>query len=464
MPQRENNIDRLPPQNLESEVAVLGAMLQDIGATAKVIEFFGDDGKWCFYKSEHQKVYDTIVVLFEKSDPADVATVSHELMRNGELDAMGGRYFISGLVDSVPSAANVLFHANTVLEKAILRRMVAIGIEITEDSFDPLISSHDVIDRAEQRIFKLSVRGLRNGFVPVNPVLNETFTVIDRNHKNPGAVIGIPTGFIALDMKLGGLQRSDLIIIAGRPSMGKTTLALNIARNAAVDHKIGVGFFSLEMARWQLGMRLVCAEARVDSHLARIGKLSHSEMSRLAASVNKLNEVPIFIDDSPALTATEIRAKARRLVMEKSVGLFIVDYLQIMRHPESENRNVAIGFSTQALKALAKELDVSVVVLSQLSRKVEDRGDGRPILSDLRESGAIEQDADVVLFPFAPDGQGVIIIGKQRNGPTGDVPIMFLKDYVMFADLAKGYENASTGSDKRYEKEAQPNPEQGLPF
>lgn len=470
MPHEEKNInifiDRLPPQDLNAEVAVLGSMMQDILAVTRAIEILGvgDDGALCFYKSEHQKIYKAISVIFDKSNPVDVLTVGKELNRTNDLDAIGGNYYLTELIARVPSAANIAFHANTVLEKAKLRLAVGIGVEITEDAFNVQASSDEVIDRAEQKLFKLSTRSLRNGFVPINPVLAESFEIIDKNHQKPGSVVGVPTGFTELDDMLGGLQRSDLIIVAGRPSMGKTAFALNITRNAAIDHKVGVGFFSLEMARWQLGIRLICSEARVNSHLARSGKLSARDMASLAQAVSKINEAPIFIDDSPALTAMEIRAKARRLASEKNVGLFIVDYLQNMRHPESENRNVAIGHSTQALKALAKELNVPVVVLSQLSRKVEGRDDGRPILSDLRESGAIEQDADVVLFPFAPNGAGIIIIGKQRNGPTDDVPIMFLKDYVMFANLAKGRENAGSANNNRYEHVPARDREPDLPF
>ncbi len=452
-PHDENNIDRLPPHDLNAEVAVLGAMLQDVMAISKVIEVIGDDGSWCFYKSDHEKIYNAVVTLFAKNSPVDTLTIGAELKCREQLDVIGGNYYLMELVARVPSSANVEYYARIVLEKAVRRIAAGIGVEITNDAFDDRLSSNETIDRAEQRLFKLSMRRIRAGFMPINPVMAESFEIIDRNHKNPGSVIGVPTGFTDLDGVLGGLQPSDLIIVAGRPSMGKTAMALNMARNAAVEHSIGVGFFSLEMAKWQLGMRLICSEARVNSYLARTGKLSRDDIERLVHAVTRINDVPLFIDDSPALTALEIRAKARRLMAEKKVGLFIVDYLQIMRHPDSENRNIAIGYSTAALKAMAKELNVPVVALSQLSRKSEGRDDGRPILSDLRESGAIEQDADVVLFPFAPDGPGVIIVGKQRNGPAGiDVPINFLKDYVMFANLSKGRENVQPGRN-RYEHE-----------
>jgi replicative DNA helicase len=452
-------IDRLPPQDLNAEIYVLGAMLQDDVAAAKAIEFFGEDGETCFYKTDHQEIYNAIVAVFDSSQKIDVLTVGRELERRGELDKIGGNYFLTGLVERTPSAANIIAHARVVLEKSTLRMLAGAGVETTTDAFDVTASSDAVIDRAEQRLLKLAARKLRNGFVSVNPVLQEAFNVIDASCKNPNSVIGVPTGLIELDKATNGLQKSDLIIIAGRPSTGKTALALNITRNAAIDHKVGVGFFSLEMARWQLGIRLICTESRVDSHRARGGKITPAEMMRMASAVGKIDNASIFIDDSPSLSATEIRAKARRLSAEKNIGLIVVDYLQIMRHSDGENRNISIGYTTQSLKALAKELDIPVVILSQLSRNVENRSTPRPILADLRESGAIEQDADVVLFPFAPEGEGVIIIGKQRNGPTIDVPVLFQKEFTRFVDLSpRGDINAGSN---RYERE----PERAdLPF
>ncbi|MGH7454104.1 MAG: replicative DNA helicase, partial [bacterium] len=305
----------------------------------------------------------------------------------------------------------------------------------------------DILDKAEQRIFSLSERRLRRGFEFINPILHKTFDTIESYHHRRGSVTGVASGFNDLDEMTSGFQNSDLIIVAGRPSMGKTAFCLNMARNAAVDHKIGVGIFSLEMANYQLALRLLCSEARVNSHAVRTGKLPREQFSKLALAVGKLAEAPIYIDDTPALTVMEIRAKARRLVAEKKVGLFIVDYLQLVRGPRtSESRQIEISMISQSLKALAKELDVPVIALSQLSRAVEQRGgDRRPILSDLRESGAIEQDADVVLFIYRPEvydrvefeGISEIIIGKQRNGPTGTIKVMFLKDYVLFANLEK---------------------------
>jgi len=456
MPRKENNaasgnvvppdqiIDRLPPQDLNAEVAVLGAMLQESNAASRAFELLED---WCFYKSGHQHVYQAMSALFEHNEPLDVLTVGAELQRRGQLDAVGGNYYLTELVARVPSAANIEYHARIVLEKAILRRLIGVATEIANEAFEEQDRVDDILDKAEQRIFSLSERRLRRGFEFINPILHKTFDTIESYHQRRGAVTGVPTGFTELDEMTSGLQKSELIIVAGRPSMGKTAFCLNMARNAAVDHNIGVGVFSLEMANYQLALRLLCSEARVNSHAVRTGRLPREQFSKLALAVGKLAEAPIYIDDSAALTVMEIRAKARRLVAEKKVGLFIVDYLQLVRGPRNvESRQIEISMISQSLKALAKELDVPVIALSQLSRAVEQRGgDRRPILSDLRESGAIEQDADVVMFIYRPEvydrvefeGVSEIIIGKQRNGPIGTAKVMFLKDYVLFTNLAK---------------------------
>ncbi|MGH7496205.1 MAG: replicative DNA helicase [bacterium] len=435
-------IDRLPPQDLHAERAVLGAMLQESGAVSKAFEILED---WAFYTSNHQKIFQAMQVLFEHNHPIDVLTAAAQLQRMQALDAVGGNYYLTELVAGVPSAANVEYHARIVLEKALLRRLIGVSTEISAEAFECKEPVEELLDKAEQRIFALSERGLRRGFESINPVLHKTFEQIESYHKRGGGVTGVATGFKDLDEITSGLQPSDLIIVAGRPSMGKTAFCLNIARNVAVDAKVGVGIFSLEMANYQLAMRMLCSEARVNSHLVRTGKLPREHFSRLVRGVGRLADAPLFIDDTPALSVMEIRAKARRLVAEKNVGLFIVDYLQLVRGPRTaESRQIEISMISQALKALAKELNAPVIALSQLSRAVEQRaGDKRPQLSDLRESGAIEQDADVVMFIYRPevyakelnDSTAEIIIGKQRNGPTGTVNLMFLKDYVLFANL-----------------------------
>jgi replicative DNA helicase len=437
-------IDRMPPQDVAAEMAVLGAMLIEREAVSKAFELLDETS---FYKTDHQRIFQAMQRLFERSEPIDTLTLSAELQKAGELEAVGGAYYLTELAARVPSAANVTYHARIVLEKSLLRKLISVSTAISAEAYEGAENVGDLLDRAEQQIFSLSERRLRRGFESISPILNKTFETIEGYHQRQGVVTGVATGFSKLDELTSGFQKSDLIIVAGRPSMGKTAFCLNIARNAAVDNGIGVGFFSLEMASYQLAMRLLCSEARVNAHSVRTGKLPKDQWSRLSMSVGKLANAPIYIDDAPAMTVMEIRAKARRLVAEKNVGLFVVDYLQLVRGPKSsESRQIEISMISQSLKALAKELDVPVIALSQLSRAVEQRGgDRRPILSDLRESGAIEQDADVVLFVYRPEvydrseieGLSEIIIGKQRNGPTGIVKLVFLKDFVLFKDAAE---------------------------
>ena len=451
IPDADQLIDRLPPQDLNAEKAVLGGMLQETNAVSKAIELLDDRS---FYLSTHQKIFQALMALFEGNHPIDVLTVATELQRQEALDTIGGNYYLTELVSSVPSAANVEYYSRIVLEKSILRRLIGIANEVIAEAFEAKEFVDDVLDRAEQRIFALSEKRLRKGFESIHPILHKTFETIESYHQRSGSVTGVTTGFADLDEITSGFQPSDLIIIAGRPSMGKTAFCLNIARNAAVDNKIGVGIFSLEMASYQLALRLVCSEAKVNSHMVRTGKLPKEQFSQLAHAVGRLAEAPVYIDDTPALSVMEIRAKARRLTAEKNIGMFIVDYLQLVRGPRnSESRQNEISAISQSLKALAKELDVPIVALSQLSRAVEQRaGDKRPQLSDLRESGAIEQDADVVMFIYRPvvytkelnDNSAEIIIGKQRNGPTGTVELVFHKDYVQFVDLAHSHSDMPT--------------------
>ena len=448
MAERRNNqqaiteaLDRMPPQDVAAEMAVLGAMLIEREAVSKAFELLDET---CFYKTDHQRIFLAMQKLFERSEPIDTLTLAAELQRHSDLDAVGGSYYLTELATRVPSAANVEYHARLVLEKAMLRKLITVATAISTEAYEGAENVGDLLDRAEQQIFSLSERRLRRGFESISPILTKTFETIEGYHQRQGVVTGVATGFNKLDELTSGFQKSDLIIVAGRPSMGKTALCLNIARNAAIDHSVGVGFFSLEMASYQLAMRLLCAEAKVNAHLVRTGKLPKDQWTRLSMSVGRLANAPFYIDDTPAMTVMEIRAKARRLVAEKKVGLLFVDYLQLVRGPRaSESRQIEISMISQSLKALAKELEVPVVALSQLSRAVEQRGgDRRPILSDLRESGAIEQDADVVLFVYRPEvydrseleGLSEIIIGKQRNGPTGIVKLSFIKDYVLFKD------------------------------
>jgi len=437
--------ERLPPQSIDAEMAVLGAILVEPTAVSKAIEILDPSA---FYRRAHQKIFAAAVSLFERNEPVDVVTVTEELKKNNELDEVGGAYYIAELARHTVSAANVEYHAKIVLEKSLARRLIEVANEVQQQAYEGHQDVYDLIDKAEQRIFALSERRLRRGFQAIDPLLHKTFETIEDYHARRGGVTGVPTGFKKLDELTSGFQRSDFIVIAGRPSMGKTAFALNIARNAAVDYGVPVGIFSLEMAGYQLTMRMLCSEAKVDSHLVRTGRLPNSEWPKLSLAVGNLASAPIYIDDTPAQTILEIRAKARRAKAEHNIGMIIIDYLQLVRGVgRVESRQIEISMISQSLKALAKELDIPVVALSQLSRAVEQRstGDRRPILSDLRESGAIEQDADVVIFIYRPEvygptekpGVAEIIVAKQRNGPTDIVELAFVKQYVLFADLAQ---------------------------
>ena len=439
----KESVDRVPPQAVDAEIAVLGAMLLQSEAASKVVDILDENS---FYKTAHKKIFRAAVVLFERNEPIDVVTLGNELEKRKELEEVGGAYYLTELVERNPSAANIEYHAKIVQEKALRRQLIEVSNEISGEAYSGKDDAPSIIDRAEQKIFRLSDSRLRQGFSPIGPVLHRTFETIESFHGRKGGVTGIPTGFTRLDELTAGLQNSELIVLAGRPSMGKTALALNMARNAAVENGIGVGIFSLEMAAYQLTLRMLCSEARVDQHKVRTGRLPNEEWVKLSTSVGQLAEAPVFIDDTPAISILEIRAKARRLKSEHNIGLVVIDYLQLVRGtPGVESRQIEISMISQSMKALAKELDVPVLALSQLSRAVETRGgERRPILSDLRESGAIEQDADVVMFIYRPEvygdeekrGIAEIIIGKQRSGPTATVELAFLKEWVLFSNLA----------------------------
>ena len=444
----EQNFDRIPPQSIEAEMSVLGSMLLDRDATGKAIEILGERD---FYKDSHQKIFQACINLYDRNEPVDLITLSTELSRKDQLEQVGGSYYLTELAESVPSAANVEYHAKIVLEKSLLRKLINVSSNIAAESYTAKEDVFDLIDRAEQSIFGLSERRLNKGFIEIDPILHDTFEEIEKLHEREGGVTGVPSGFERLDELTAGFHRSDFIVLAGRPSMGKTAIALTMARNASVEHKIPVGIFSLEMANYQLAMRMLCAEARVNSHLLRTGRLPMTEWPRLSLAVGNLAASQIFIDDSPSLGILELRAKARRLKVEKNLGLLIIDYLQLVQGPGyAENRQQEISAISRSLKALAKELDSPIIALSQLSRAVESRTDKRPMLSDLRESGAIEQDADLVLFIYRAEAYGVqfdeegnslegvaeLIIGKQRNGPTGTVKLAFIDDYARFENLS----------------------------
>lgn len=452
MATESNGAERVPPQAVEVEAAVLGAMLLDQEGISAVLEIIDDTA---FYRDAHRKIYNAIVALYERNEPTDLLTLTTELNKRQQLADVGGAFYLAGLVDNVSTAANIEYHAKIVFEKSMSRKLINASTQIAQRAYEATENAEDLLDEAEQMIFALSERKLSRGFTHLNPILHDTFENIERLHAHSSSVTGVATGFTKLDEMTAGFQPGDLIIIAARPSMGKTALCLNIARNASIDGKIGVGIFSLEMASHQLAQRMLCSEARVDSHLMRTGRLPGDAWSNLSIAVGSLAQAPIFIDETPAITVTEVRSRARRLISEHdNLGLLIIDYLQLMRGPrEAENRQQEISTISRNLKALAKELNIPIVALSQLSRAVESRGDGqkRPQLSDLRESGAIEQDADVVLFIYRPSRYGQveeheknraeIIIGKQRNGPTGTVELVFLDHYAAFENLETYHED-----------------------
>jgi len=439
----ERNTDlKAPPQSLEAEAAVLGSMLSSREAVSKSLQWLKPVH---FYKTSHQKIFSVMVELFNDNEQIDTISVSDKLKKNKILDSVGGAYFLTGLVESIPTTANVESYAKIVLEKSLLRQLIKVAQDLSNEAYDDHRRAEDILDRVEQSIFAITQTGLKGGFQPLDKILHESFEQLDSIAQKEGGVIGVPSGLTDLDDVTSGFHPSDLIIIAGRPSMGKTALALNIARNAAIDHKVGVGIFSLEMANSQLAMRLLCSEAKVDSHLVRTGKLPKGKWKNLSMNVGTLADAPIYLDDSPGISVLELRAKARRLKAEKNIGLIIVDYLQLMQGPPSESRQQEISNISRSLKALAKELDIPVIALSQLSRAVETRSDRKPVLSDLRESGAIEQDADVVIFLYRPfvyteeesdEGKVHIIIAKQRNGPVRTVMASFISRYTSFEDLS----------------------------
>ncbi len=432
----------IQPQALEAEQAVLGSMLSSKEAVARVLQWLNVDH---FYKDAHGKIFSVMTKLFNKNEPIDTISVIDRLKKNKDLDAVGGAYYITGLIESVPTASNVENYAKIVLEKSLLRKVIQLAHDVSKDAYDDQQDVDDILDKAERAIFNITQNRLKGGFRQIAPVLQETFEQLDKIAARKSDVIGVPSGLTDLDKLTSGFHDGELIIIAGRPGMGKTALALTMARNAAVAHKQGVGIFSLEMANHQLANRLLCAEARVDSHLVRTGNLPKKQWKNLSIHVGELAEAPIFLDDTPAITVLELRAKARRLMAESDIKMIVVDYLQLMQGPKGvESRQQEISVITRSLKALAKDLGIPIVALSQLSRAVESRQDKRPQLSDLRESGAIEQDADVVIFLYRPWvynkddddllGKAHIEVAKQRNGPTGSIDVTFIDSYARFED------------------------------
>jgi replicative DNA helicase len=444
-----NQINRLPPQNIEAEQSVLGSLLLDKDAVIKVADMLTADD---FYDEKHRIIYLAILKLYDERSSIDILTASNKLEEGASLEKIGGVSYLTTLVNAVPSAAHIVHYAQIVRRKGTLRRLINQATDIVALGYQENTDLETLLDQAEQKLFSVSQKYLKQNFVSINEILHETFDRLDELHREKGKLRGIPTGFNDLDNKLGGLQKSDLVILAARPSMGKTSLALDMVRNVAISSKHPVAIFSLEMSKDQLVDRLLAAEADVDLWKMRTGKLSDmgpdNDFERIGHALGRLSEAPIFIDDSGSLNIMELRTKARRLQAEHDIDLIILDYLQLMEGRSQENRVQEVSEISRSLKALARELNVPVVALSQLSRAVEQRGgDKRPQLSDLRESGSIEQDADVVMFIYRDEmytGKDSkkphiadILIRKHRNGPTGEIELFFDAEKTSFKNLAK---------------------------
>ncbi|HSF33226.1 MAG TPA: replicative DNA helicase [Candidatus Tectomicrobia bacterium] len=445
MQSSELALHKLPPQHIEAEQCVLGAILLENDALLKALEVLKPAH---FYRDAHRKIFEAILDLFERSEPIDLLTASESLRKRNQLDEIGGSTYLATLLEAVPTAANIRYHARIVREKAILRSLINVSTEVIAECYEHTEDVEDLLDRAERMIFEISEQRVNAAFVNLKELLKDSIRYTEQLYERHGLVTGLPSGFRDFDQITAGLQPSDLIIIAARPGMGKTSYALNIARNVAQrfhEAQQAVAVFSLEMSKEQLALRMLCAEAEIDSNNLRRGFIEKREWGRLVNAANDLSDLPIYIDDSPGISVLDIRAKARRLQAEHGLGLVIIDYLQLLRgRGRMENRQQEISEISRSLKALAKELKVPLMALSQLSRAVEQRGDRIPQLADLRESGAIEQDADLIVFIYRDEvynketkDQGIakIIVGKQRNGPTGEIALQFSKEYARFKDL-----------------------------
>ncbi|OIP50039.1 MAG: replicative DNA helicase [Deltaproteobacteria bacterium CG23_combo_of_CG06-09_8_20_14_all_60_8] len=437
---------RVPPQNLEAEQCVLGSILLQQGILVRAVEFLTPDD---FYRDAHKAIYAAMLGLFDKGEPQDIITVTNHLKDSGHLEGAGGPAYLATLTNIVPVASNIAFYAKIVRAKSILRRLISTTTEIAGRCYEEQDDIDGLLDETEQTIFEISRAKSDQAFLPMSTIINDTFKMVEKLFERKELITGVSTGYPEFDRKTAGLQPSDLIIIAGRPSMGKTALAMNIAQNAAIERKVPVGVFSLEMSCEQLGMRMLCSVSRVDAQRLRTGSLQEHDWPKLTRAAGILHEAPLFIDDTPALSVLEMRAKARRLKTEHNIGLIVVDYLQLMRgRSSSERREQEISEISRSLKAMAKELHIPVIALSQLNRSLESRTDKRPQLSDLRESGAIEQDADLICFIYRDEvynksednprrGTAEVIIGKQRNGPTGTIELTFLAQYTTFENPAR---------------------------
>jgi replicative DNA helicase len=434
---------RVPPHNLEAEASVIGSLMLDRNAIVRIADFLRPED---FYLDHHAQVYRAALNLYDRSDPIDLLTLAAELETMRVLERIGGQAFLAELQSSVPTAANVEYYGHLIEEGATKRKLITAGGRITALGFDEGTPAGTALDTAESVIFNIAEGRITQDFVALKDILKNTWDQIEAIHKDQSTIVGVPSGFDDLDAKTGGFQKSDLIVIAGRPGQGKTSLVLNVAQNASIQYKIPVAIFSLEMSEQQLVTRLLCSEASVDSYRLRTGLLKDAEWPRIAQAMGALSEAPIYIDDSPSLSIMEMRTKARRLKSANNLGLLIVDYLQLMQGRNVENRVQEVSEISRGLKSLARELQVPIIACSQLSREPEKRIDHRPQLADLRESGAIEQDSDLVLFIYrerfyndniAEDKRNIaeIIIAKHRNGPTGKIDLLFIDEQTKFANL-----------------------------
>ncbi len=442
---------RLPPHSIEAEQSVLGGLMLDNSSWDKIADILAADD---FYRDDHRRIYRQIARLIDQSRPADVVTVAEAIESSDDKDKVGGLAYLGSLASSTPSAHNIRRYAEIVRERAILRRLVAVGNNIADSAFNQGGKEvSQLLDEAESRVFEIAEAGARGkqGFMELQPLLTQVMERIDTlyHRENPSLVTGVPTGFTDLDQMTSGLQEGDLVIIAARPSMGKTSLAMNIAEHVAIDNRLPVAIFSMEMSGTQLATRMLGSVGRLDQHKLRTAQLTDEDWSRLTHAVGKLHDAPVHIDETPGLNPLELRARARRLHRQYGkLGLVVIDYLQLMSgSSQGENRATEISEISRSLKGLAKELKVPVVALSQLNRSVEQRQEKRPVMSDLRESGAIEQDADLILFIYRDEvynrdsphkGKAEIIVGKQRNGPIGEVFLTFLGQYTRFENFSSG--------------------------
>ncbi len=436
---------RTPPQFLEGERAILGGLLLDNDALPKVMAALTAED---FYREAHRNIFNAMVDLFQRNEPVDWLTLTSALKESGQLENAGGVAFLTELLDAVPSAANILHYTTIVKEKSILRQLIATTTEISSRCYDDHAGIDEFIDEAEQMLFKIGESRIRTGFFHIKELMKTSFSTIESLYERKENITGVGSGFKDLDALTAGFQNSDLIIIAGRPSMGKTSFALNVAMNAAMEFGTPTAIFSLEMSKEQIALRILCSRARVNLKSLRTGYLTPEDWVRLTLAVGSISDAPLFVDDTPAINTLEIRAKARRLKREKDLGLIIIDYLQLMKAPiKSDSREKEISEISRSLKALSKELNVPVIALSQLNRKVEERPNKRPQLADLRESGAIEQDADVILFIYRDEvynksddnpkkGEAEVIVGKQRNGPIGMMTAYFDSQFSTFRPMS----------------------------